>query len=138
MTVIFGHDQTIAEWVGKKVGKPFSPPYVAFGTINSEGTLTSGVVFTNYQKDSIELSLAGHGVIQRSLWFAIINYVFDQLACSRLGIVTNERNKAVRRMAPKMGFKFEGPLRKRFGDEDGFSYSLTDDDLPEFRKRWNL
>lgn len=138
MSILFGHDQAVAEWVGKKVGKPFSPPFVAFGALDGQGTLTAGAVFTNYQKDSIELSLAGRGVVQRQLWFAIINYVFDQLACSRLGIVTHERNKAVKRMAPKMGFKFEGKLRKQFGNADGYVYSLTDDDLPEFRKRWKL
>lgn len=138
MTVLFGHDESVAEWVGKQVGKPFAPPFVAFGAINSEGTLTAGAVFTNYQKDSIELSIAGHGVIQRGLWHAIINYVFDQLACSRLGIVTSERNKAVRRMAPQMGFTFEGKLRKKFGSSDGFVYSLIDDDLPAFRKRWKI
>jgi len=111
---------------------------VAFGALDGDGTLTAGAVFTNYQKDSIDLSIAGRGVIQRSLWAAIISYVFDQLACSRLGIVTHERNKAVKRMAPKMGFKFEGKLRKQFGNADGYVYSLTDDDLPEFRKRWKI
>lgn len=136
--LVFGHDKSIAEWVGAQIGKPFSEPFTAVGVLGKNGKLTGGVVFTSYDTYSIELSLAGRGVASRPLWAAILHYVFEQCSCSRLGIVTSAKNTNVRRMAPKLGFKFEGTLRRKFGAVNGLVYSLTIDDLPAFRKKWKI
>lgn len=138
MNLIFNHDESVAKWVGDKLGKPFSDPYVAFGTVNQEGRLTGGAVFNSYTGDSIELSIAGSGMISRSLWRAIAHYVFEQLKCSRLQIHTSVKNKKIKRMANRFGFVFEGKARQMFGKYDGLCYSITTRDLPDIQRRWKL
>lgn len=136
--LLFGHDATVAEWVGQKIGKPFSAPFTAIGTLGADGRLTGGAVFTNYTGDAVEISIAGGGVVCRSFWAATAHYVFEQLKCSRLSVHTSEKNKRVRRMAPKFGFVYEGTARKMYGKHNGLAYSLVLSDLPKFRERWKI
>jgi len=139
MILLFGHDETVAAWVGHMVGKPFQPPFTAIGVLDQHGTLRGGFVFNNHQEGiSIELSLAGTGSISRAAWRGVLSYVFDQIHCKRLSMHTRRSNKAVRRIAPRLGLHFEGVARSLYGDEDGLCYSLTANDLAPFRSRWKL
>lgn len=138
MNLLFGHDETVAAWVGRIVGKPFQAPFTTIGVIDREGTLRGGFVFTTYTGDAIELSLAGRGCADRRVWAGVLDYVFVQLGCKRLAIHTRKSNRAVRKQAPRLGFKFEGIARSLYGDEDGLCYSLTANDLAPFRSRWKL
>lgn len=137
--LLFGHDEVIAKWVARQAhSKPPLAPYTAFGFVDRRGTLTGGCVFTGYNGDSVELSLAGRSAATRSGWAAITSYVFDQLGCSRLQMHTNRRNKRALRMLPWLGVRYEGVARRFFGKDDGICYSLTVDDLAAFRAKWKI
>lgn len=138
MEFIFGHDATIAEWVGKAIGKPFHPPFTAFGMVDGAGRLRGGFVFTGWTGDAVEMSLAGGGCLTRSAMAAVDRYVFGQLGCSRLEIHTRKGNKRARKMIPRAGFRFEGVARRLYGREDGLCYAITTDDLPALRARWRI
>lgn len=140
MNLLFGHDKTVAEWVARQAhSKPPVAPYTAFGFVDSRGTLTGGCVFTGYNGDTVELSLAGRSAATRSGWAAITSYVFDQLGCSRLQMHTNRRNKhTLRMLAGRLGVRYEGVARRFFGKDDGVCYSLTVDDLAAFRAKWRI
>lgn len=135
--ILLGHDEAVAQWVSTFTGKPFQPPYTAIGSVQ-DGRLTGGFVFTDFNGTSIELSLAGHGVTHRGLWRAILHYVFEQLKADRIQIHTAISNKTVQKLAPRLGFAYEGKSRRFYGREDAFVYSLVRDDLPSFRRRWRL
>lgn len=138
MNILLGHDETVAEWVGTKVGKPFHAPFTAIGAIDAKGALQGGLVFTGYNGSSIELSLAGN-LTGRGLWRVVLAYAFGQLGCSRLQIHTAADNRTVRRLAPRLGFTFEGKSRNFYGNgRDALLYSLIVGDLPRFRARWRL
>lgn len=137
--ILLGHDQTVADWVGMKAGKPFHPPFTAIGIIDSEGTLTGGFVFTGYNGDGVELSLAGRGVASRDGWRVVLDYVFNQLKCVRMQMHTSRRNKVVCRNLHELFPKgFEGIAKKFYGRDDGVCFALTTDDLGAFRARWRL
>lgn len=138
--LLFGHDTVVAEWVARQAhSKPPVAPYTAFGFVDSRGTLTGGCVFTGYNGDTVELSLAGRSAATRSGWAAITSYVFDQLGCSRLQMHTNRRNKhTLRMLAGRLGVRYEGVARRFFGKDDGVCYSLTVDDLPAFKAKWRI
>lgn len=138
--LLFGHDAVVAEWVAKQAhSKPPVAPYTAFGFVDHRGTLTGGCVFTGYNGDTVELSLAGRSVATRSGWAAITSYVFEQLGCVRLQMHTNRRNKRVLRMlAGRLGVRYEGVARRYFGRDDGVCYSLTTDDLAAFKAKWKI
>lgn len=137
-SVLLGHDQAVADWVGQLNGKAFSPPFTAIGVINKQGALTGGYVFTSYNQDGIEVSIAGRGVVARDPCRAMARYVFSDLGCVRLVAHTRRSNKAIRRLMPRLGFRFEGTCRRFYGDEDAFQYSLTKDDLGAFVAKWRL
>ncbi len=138
--LLFGHDSVVAEWVAKQAhSKPPVAPFTAFGFVDRTGHLTGGCVFTGYNGDCVELSLAGRAAATRSGWAAITSYVFGQLGCSRLQMHTNRRNKRTLRMlAGRLGVRYEGVSRRYFGKDDGIVYSMTIDDLPAFKAKWKI
>ncbi len=140
MNLLFGHDKTVAEWVAKQAhSKPPIAPFTAFGFLDGQGTLVGGCVFTGYNGDCIELSLAGRGSATRAAMAAVASYVFEQLGCKRLQMHTNRRNKhTLRMLAGRLGVRYEGVARRFFGKDDGIVYSLTVDDLPAFKAKWKI
>ena len=138
--ILLGHSQAVADWVSRSTGKPFHPPFEAIGIIDREGTLTGGFVFTGFNGDSVELSLAGRGVASRDGWRVVLDYVFNQLGCSRMQMHTNRRNKKVKKnLHDIFGEKcFEGIAKRFYGKDDAVVFALTTDDISAFRSRWRL
>lgn len=135
--IILGQSEAVAAWVARHSGKPFHPPFEAIGVAGAGG-LTGGFVFTGFNGDGIEVSVAGRGIASRGAWRAACAYAFDQLGCARLQMHTRRSNKTVCAILPRFGMRFEGIARRFYGDEDGVVFSLTRDDLPAFRARWGL
>ncbi len=136
--IVLGYDDAVAGWVARLGGKPFHKPFHAIGVTDAQGGLTGGFVFTGFNGDGIEVSVAGRGIASRGAWRAACSYVFDQLGCARMQMHTRRSNKTVRRILPRFGMTFEGVARRFYGDEDGLVFSLTADDLAAFRARWRL
>lgn len=137
--LLFGHDQTVADWVAQQASvPPFHAPYDAIGILDAQGTLVGGFVFNGFNGHSIEMSLAGRGVASRGAMAAVLSYVFDQLKCSRMQMHTRRRHKRVCRQLVKLGMKYEGIARRFYGRDDAACYALTVDDLEAFKTRWRL
>ena len=58
----------------------------------------------------------------------LCDVVYGFLGCRRMGIVVRKTNKRMQRMAIRLGFTFEGKLRRYYGTEDGIVYSLLSDE----------
>ncbi len=139
--LLLGHDTVVAEWVARQAhSKPPVAPYTAFGFVDRRGTLVGGCVFTGYNGDSVELSMAGRAAATRTGWAAITKYVFDQLGCSRLQMHTRRSNRHVLKMlAKRLGVQYEGVARHYFGkDAHAVVYALTIDGLQPFRAKWKI
>lgn len=136
--IVLDRAEDVADFVGQAAGKPFHAPFTAIGITNAAGTLIGGFVFTGYNGDGVEVSVAGRGIASRSAWRAALAYVFNQLGCARMQMHTRKSNTVVRRILPRFGMKYEGTARRFYGKESGLIFSLTADDLPAFRKRWGL
>lgn len=137
MNLLLGQDNTVSAWVGSRIGKQFSTVDSTIGAVDGHGHLHGGFVFTGFNGSCIELSMAGR--TDRGLWRAMLAYVFDQLGCARLQVHTERDNLAVRHLAPRLGFTFEGKSRSFYGvGRDALVFSLTVADLQAFRRRWRL
>src|SRR5436305_1690086 len=99
--ILLGQNDLIAGWVQQFSGKPFCKPYETIGIVNAQGAITGGFVFTGYNGDGIEVSVAGKGIASRAAWGAACRYVFDQLGCKRLQMHTRKSNAVVRRILPR-------------------------------------
>lgn len=136
--IVLDRTDDVAAFVTQHGGKPFFQPFTAIGIAGADGALTGGFVFTGYNGDGIEVSVAGRGIASRSAWRAAVAYVFDQLGCVRMQMHTRKSNVKVRRILPKFGMRYEGTARRFYGKEGGLIFSLTTDDLPAFRTKWGL
>src|SRR6185312_16202937 len=124
--ILLGHSQTVGDWVARINGKAFHPPFEAIGIIDRDGTLTGGYVFTGFNGDGVELSLAGRGVVSRDGWRVVLDYVFNQLGCSRMQMHTSRRNKRVCKNLHELFPKgFEGIAKRFYGKDDGVVFALT-------------
>ncbi len=115
MIALTGHDQTVADWVGKKLSKPFVPPFTAIGWIDQFGALKAGAVFNDYNGSNIEVTIYGPKVMTRGMLRQGFYYAFTQLKANRLTARTERKNKRMRKILHKMGFVFEGVAARYFG-----------------------
>lgn len=135
MRLVFGKNKAVADFIQAKSGVIFSPVTSMFAVLNEAGTLIGGVAFVNYTGAGIELAGAGSVIISRTVRQAIGDYAFGWLGCKRLQITTRRSNKTMRKLAPRLGFVFEGRARSCYGDEDGLVYSLLSHEAIE-RGHW--
>lgn len=128
MRLVFGKSATVAEFIQRRSGVIFSPVTSMFAVLNDAGELTGGIAFVNYTGAGIELAGAGSVVLSRTVRQAIGDYAYGWLGCRRIQITTRQSNKVMRKLAPRLGFIFEGRSRACYGDEDGYVYSLLSDE----------
>ena len=121
----------IRSFVGERIGveADLLQPSVGAAVLQDK-KLIGGVVFHNYhvlKKGSwCEVSVA----FERPFWTRrgmreIFNYPFKQLGVSRLKAETSVDNSRCRSILERLGFQFEGIMRKAFdGETDSCVYSM--------------
>tara|TARA_B100000073_G_scaffold346911_1_gene359571 strand:- start:1873 stop:2283 length:411 start_codon:yes stop_codon:yes gene_type:complete len=95
----------------------------AFG-FEFEGKLVGAVVFTDYSKNDIHVSVASTNPIwwQRRFLRAMYEYVWNQCGCLRISAMASEVNRKSRKLLERLGFKEEGRLRNFHGEHDAVVY----------------
>lgn len=117
--VIYGQDRSVTEWVRTKLGVPDFGLSTALGIIH-HGNLVAGAVYNNFHKDaygkpmSIEVTIVSIDKrwLNRHNLSALFGYPFSQLKVRRVQLRTAKRNKELRKMFERLGFRFEGILRQ--------------------------
>lgn len=132
MDLVFGHDQTVAEWAAHRLGVQFEAPYSAFGVIDQEGNLVGASIFgDHYAGGNIEFTYVGAGTLSRRVQNAIAHYAFVACGASRLSAKTKRSNsKTVGKMLHKAGFAFEGIRQRYYGpskNDDALCFVLFRD-----------
>lgn len=121
MLLVGGQDQVVADWAGQAFGKPFLQPLSAFGITEADGLLKGAVIFNDFQgkNANIEMTYFGPGTISRGIIRALAAYAFIQNNVSRVTCKTRRDNVIARKILPRLGFKFEGVLKRYWGTEKG-------------------
>lgn len=132
MSLVFGADAYVVEWVRQRV------PHIIHGFgacasigVERNGVLIAGVVYHEYRPGygSLLMSVAAE---PKSRWLtrhnleAFFRYPFVQLGCQRVGSAVARKNKVSRSFVEKLGFKYEGCIRKGFGTDDAMLYGLLE------------
>ena len=120
MKLIGGIDTAVGEWAGKMMGKPIIEPFAAFGIAHGD-RLVGAAIFNDFQgpNANIELTYIGPGTITRSVIRGLATYAFAQNKVSRVTCKTMRRNAVARKLLPRLGFKFEGTLKRYWGTASG-------------------
>ena len=123
MNLVFGHADTVNAWLAKRYGVHVAQaPADIIGVIDANGVLCGAFVLTWRNDSTTELHL--YGRTSNDTWKAFFAYAFA--AAYRLEIMTDRRNKAIKRAAPKFGFRFEGVSKDYYGPgRDGLRFYLT-------------
>lgn len=125
-------DERVARFVGERVHSIVYPPFTCMG-IERDGEIIAGVVFNSFIGTSISATVAGNG-FNRSFLASVGDYVFRQLGCCRITIIT-EQDK-VANIAARLGAVKEGILRDHFGEgRDGVLMGILKKDY-QFSRRF--
>lgn len=112
MRLVFGHDDTVNDWISQRYGHYVAQtPSAVIGVIDSRGVLRGAFATTWRNDTTAELHLFGK--TSNDTWKEYFAWVF--MAASRLEISTEKSNRAIKKAAPKFGFKFEGVARSYYG-----------------------
>lgn len=116
-------DERVARLVSKATGDTMAAPFRTVA-LYRDGAPVSGVCLTEYTGASVMVSGAGRLIVQREFRQSLCDLVYGVLGCRRMAITVRKSNKRMLKLAPRLGFSFEGKLRRYFGTEDGMIYSL--------------
>lgn len=126
MRLLVGHDPIVAQWVGERLGGHFIAPFTALGIINGDGVLRGGCVIRARNSDTCEVSLYSENAMTPGIMRGICRMLFDGLGFARCEIHTPRDNKAMKRAAPKLGFRFECRAWSFYGNgRDALQFSMT-------------
>ncbi len=128
VAVVAGQDKAIAAWVGEKMGVQFQEPLRAFGFVGHDGELFAGSVFNDYYPGgNIEFTHYGPGRFTPEMGEFLIDFVFNQLDCTRVTAKTPRANSSVSKLLLRHGWEFEFVQKRYFGPskaDDAIVYVL--------------
>lgn len=91
----------------------------AIGVVDRHARLAGAAVFTDFDGFDIQLTVVGRGAFSRSVCRAVSRYVFIQMNCQRMTVIMRESDTVLRKVCQRHGFRQEGVIRRRYGDQDG-------------------
>lgn len=135
MQLVFGDDERVGEFASRGLGLLIVPPFVSIGVVNQKGNLCGSVIYNHYNGPNVEITIFGPGAMKRGIIRACLSYPFHQLGVIRVSARTRRSNKAMCRMLPRLGFKFEGVMKNYFGpyrNDDAILYCLMRKDAAKW------
>ena len=135
MRLVFNDDARVAEWVGGRLGQIISPPFVAIGMTDDDRLYCGGAIFNNWNGANIEITIVMERRPTRGIIRALQHYVFEQSKATRVTAHTKRSNKRVRKLLPRLGFKYETTRERFFGpsrSDDAFAFVLFPENARKF------
>lgn len=129
MRPLFGHSETVSEFV-----RQFGDAYAfrnctAIGVIDNEDRLVAGVVYSNWMpgRGTIEVSAASTTPhwMNKTILKVITAYPFDQLDCQLVYMRTSEKNTRLHQTLKRFGCDAYAIPRLRGPDEAEIIFTLT-------------
>lgn len=126
----FGESELIARWVAMRTGMDYDAdfgPCAAIAVLIGD-ELAAAVAYTHHdpKRGNVHMSIAAttprwatRGTIR-----ALLHYPFEQLRCRRVTALVRRKNKRCRRFLEGIGFRYEGNIRKGYGDDDCIVYGM--------------
>ncbi len=126
MRLLIGQDAIVARWAGERLDGVFLPPFVALGIIDRRGILRGAFIIKALNSTACELSLYSERALTNGVMRSMFEIMFEKFGFCRCVIHTSRRNKAIKRAAPKMGFKFECKATDYYGPNvDALQFAMT-------------
>lgn len=134
MRLLYGHDQTVADFVQKLIPRCTEGfgNCKAIGVLDSEGQLIGGMVYSGWDPHSQTIEMSGASLnkkwLTKKTLQAMFDYPFEVAGCQMVVMRNSENQKALHRMLRAYDFK-EYKIPRLYGrDEAAHFWTLTDDD----------
>lgn len=138
----FAHSESVAKWVADRiphVGNIGFGKCAAIGVVD-DGNPVAGCVYHNYRigengKSVIELSFAADAPVwaRKKVIATLLAYPFKQLGCEAVMTTVPRKNRKGRRLQKVLGFRQDGVIRKGYGSDDAFVFTMLRD---EAQQKW--
>jgi RimJ/RimL family protein N-acetyltransferase len=115
VSLVYGQDARVTEWVASQYGDPPPPSYSAIG-FERNGELVAGVYFDGMSDNNVCAHIAAVGLLPVELLAAVAAYAYNQLGLDRMTFMIEDDNTACIRFVEAMGAELEGRMvrtRKR-------------------------
>lgn len=135
MSLVAGRDREVVEWASQELKQEFAEPYIAIGWTKDGDTYSGACIFNQWNGANIDISIVGPGVLTKENIAYIYRYAFDQIKATRVTARVRRSNSTMRKLIPRLGFKFEGPEKNYFGptrSDDALVFAL----FPETANKW--
>ena len=127
MIVVDGPE--IARFIERALKVKIAEPYFALGFMSDDKKPLAAFVFNDFTGANIELTaVSERGRLGLEIKRYIARYVFIQNGCRRLTVRTKKRNKRVLKLAPLLGFKYEGVQKHFYADDDAVVFGMLKED----------
>jgi hypothetical protein len=113
--LLFGHDAEVLNWYDTKRLRDARYDY-ALGIIDGDMVLRGALLVKATNTNTAALTIYNEGASLAAVARPFFKAFFTEYY--RLEIRTQRTNKAIKKAAPKMGFKFEGVARDFYGPGD--------------------
>lgn len=126
--------QLIGQWYTQNSGNKLAAPYLVMGWVKKQ-QITGVLVFNDYNGSQISVhAYLPQRLTQGKIKF-VLNYVFNQLKCSRLTAILGENQSYVRSLVERGGFVEEAYLKNWWGEgKDGVVYRMLKADAQRWLK----
>lgn len=129
---------SIGQWYAKQKKQPLYEPFAAIGFLDYQGYMQGAAIFTNYNTGgSVAIHIYGPKCVNKANIKCVLNYVFNELKCSRLTVIIERKQKIMLKLLPRLLFKYEAVLKKYFGSEhqnDGVVFRMTSKEASKWIK----
>lgn len=137
--ILTRQDDFVTAWVRQRTPDPMVQEH-GFGLCTAIGVtldrvLVAGVVYHEYRKHSIQLSMASTSPrwCTRKTLNVLLGYPFHQLGVARITACTAKSNLRLQSLVSRLGFRLEGNIRRGLdGQQDLLIYGL----LREEANKW--
>ena len=130
MEVVFGSKEH-GEAIGVVVGTLYHPEeHYCISTVDNDGKLLGGIVYTDYHVVSIQMHIAGFRPrwLSRDFLWVIFDYPFTQLGCKKVFGPISSKNARSLAFASKIGFKYVATIPGVLEDADLVLLDMDRDD----------
>lgn len=138
MRLLIGQDQAIAAWAKDKYAAGLAPWVWAVGVVNRAGDLVAAATFHDFNGSNVELCYWGPWSLTRTIAGGIAEFCFYGLGVQRVTCRTPRGNKIVAKHLHKLGFRYEGLLRRYYGpakSQDALMFGMTAADAERLLRR---
>ena len=115
----------VGHWVAKQMTGSFSSATGTAIGLERDGSLVAGVMYENWNQQSITAHMAITGRLTRSFLGAIFRYAFEKCGVHKVILPISSGNAKSNKFAQKLGFTEEARIRDAAPDGDIVIFCLA-------------